>query len=293
MQPPSYSVTVNDTNPIFFYCSAPDSCTAHGMVGVINPNATTSLARQRSLAQEASYELSPGQTFPSEAETPSSSLLPDGTKPSSSSTSHGHKPSAGAIAGISIACVSVVVLGVLLAWFWGRLKSLSDEVLRKNSTVVRSTEPRNTWYLTASPSSREDSSSPWATPNVSTPATMPSPPLMPMHTQSPMSTHAVPPSYYESQYATRGSASASASGAAAVDRSPGGIARAASHRSVGGTFTYSPVTGRYSRAYDHPEEEEERFEHRNLPLTSDMTSPVDPGLRQNVGGLADLVRLLR
>ncbi|KAF1980180.1 hypothetical protein BU23DRAFT_369827, partial [Bimuria novae-zelandiae CBS 107.79] len=81
---PKYTVRVNDTNPVFFYCSAPESCTKQGMVGVINPNATTSLAHQRDLALDASYQLSPGEPFPSEAETPSSSTLPDGSAPPSS-----------------------------------------------------------------------------------------------------------------------------------------------------------------------------------------------------------------
>jgi hypothetical protein len=35
--PPSWSIRVNDTNPIFFYCSAPGSCINYQMVGVINP----------------------------------------------------------------------------------------------------------------------------------------------------------------------------------------------------------------------------------------------------------------
>jgi hypothetical protein len=35
--PPSYSIRVNDTEPIFFYCSAPGSCIDWQMVGVINP----------------------------------------------------------------------------------------------------------------------------------------------------------------------------------------------------------------------------------------------------------------
>jgi len=35
--PPKWRVLINDTNPIFFYCSAPGSCINYGMVGVINP----------------------------------------------------------------------------------------------------------------------------------------------------------------------------------------------------------------------------------------------------------------
>jgi hypothetical protein len=36
-QPPSWTIRINDTGPIFFYCSAPGSCIKYGMVGVINP----------------------------------------------------------------------------------------------------------------------------------------------------------------------------------------------------------------------------------------------------------------
>lgn len=36
-QPPAWNLTINDTNPIFFYCSAPGSCIQNAMVGVINP----------------------------------------------------------------------------------------------------------------------------------------------------------------------------------------------------------------------------------------------------------------
>jgi hypothetical protein len=37
VQPPIFQVTVNDTSPIFFYCSAPGACIDDGMIGVINP----------------------------------------------------------------------------------------------------------------------------------------------------------------------------------------------------------------------------------------------------------------
>ena len=40
---PKYRVRVNDTDPIFYYCAAPGSCIAHGMIGVINPVRSYSL----------------------------------------------------------------------------------------------------------------------------------------------------------------------------------------------------------------------------------------------------------
>jgi hypothetical protein len=36
-QPPKWNLTINDTSPIFFYCSAPGSCIDYQMVGAINP----------------------------------------------------------------------------------------------------------------------------------------------------------------------------------------------------------------------------------------------------------------
>lgn len=58
--PPKWSVRVNDTEPIFFYCSAPGSCTTWGMVGGINLNSSMSIDRQRTLAMDSAYMLQPG-----------------------------------------------------------------------------------------------------------------------------------------------------------------------------------------------------------------------------------------
>ncbi|KAF2437827.1 hypothetical protein P171DRAFT_173807 [Karstenula rhodostoma CBS 690.94] len=286
--PPKYTVRVNDTNPVFFYCSAPDSCTNQGMVGVINPNASTSLAHQRDLALQASYQLSPGEPFPFEAETPSSSTLPNGTALQTLDPAHaGAKLGAGAIAGISIAAVGVVVLGVLLAFFWGRLKSLKDEVNRKDSTVVRSTEPRNTWFLAGSPSTHT-----WPSPGAQTlTQNQPSPPysatvqdrdmsmgiMGDVEAGSPMTSHAVPPAYYESpaQWSRNGAVGLGISGDTAAQTH---MSRAASRRSVGGTFEQSPVTGAYTRTHEGSDAEGDAYKFAPPTMTSDMTSPVDPGL---------------
>ncbi|KAF1938177.1 hypothetical protein EJ02DRAFT_505553 [Clathrospora elynae] len=45
--PPSHwNLTINSTEPIFFYCAAPGSCKTHRMVGAINPNAMQTLQAQ-------------------------------------------------------------------------------------------------------------------------------------------------------------------------------------------------------------------------------------------------------
>jgi hypothetical protein len=268
------------------------------MVGVINPNASTSLATQRQLALQASYQLSPGEAFPSEAETPSSSTLPNGTALQQPAfPSHGSgKLSAGAIAGIVVACLSVVLLGVLLAFFWGRLKTLKDEARRKDSTVVRSTEPRNTWFLAGSPSTHA-----WPSPATHTHThTQPSPPYSAVahvererdrnrdrDAESPMSSHAVPPAYYESPtpYSTTAtSQNNTAVGLGIAGEGTPHVSRAASHRSVGGTFAWSPATGYYTRTHEsaktpHADAGAHAEAHEYvLTRTSDMTSPVDPAL---------------
>lgn len=59
--PPKYSIRVNDTEPIFFYCSAPGSCITYGMVGGINLNSSMSIDKQRTLAMDSAYMLQPGK----------------------------------------------------------------------------------------------------------------------------------------------------------------------------------------------------------------------------------------
>lgn len=58
--PPKYSIRINDTEPIFFYCSAPGSCITYGMVGGINLNSSMSIDKQRTLAMDSTYMLQPG-----------------------------------------------------------------------------------------------------------------------------------------------------------------------------------------------------------------------------------------
>ena len=61
-KPPEYTIRVNDTEPIFFYCSAPGSCITYGMVGGINLNSSMSIDKQRTLATDSSYMLQPGES---------------------------------------------------------------------------------------------------------------------------------------------------------------------------------------------------------------------------------------
>lgn len=61
--PPTFTVRVNDTEPIFVYCSGPVACNEYGMVAVVNPTANTSLEVHRQKAKKASYVLQPGMSL--------------------------------------------------------------------------------------------------------------------------------------------------------------------------------------------------------------------------------------
>lgn len=128
--PPQWSVRVNDTEPIFYYCGAPNSCIGYGMVGVINPNASTSLQHQRQLAEQSTFALVPGQDWPSEGAIPSgvatSSVSSTSTSPTAPATvTATPAPSskglgAGAIAGIAIGGAAVLLAAGVAVWFCGR-----------------------------------------------------------------------------------------------------------------------------------------------------------------------------
>ncbi|KAF2099142.1 hypothetical protein NA57DRAFT_76374 [Rhizodiscina lignyota] len=138
--PPTWNLTINDTAPVFFSCNAPGSCHPNGMVGVINPNASTSIDKQMSAAVEAQYQLSPGDNFPSEsAPTAPSSGGSSNSNPSSGSSNNNggsHKSSGlsgGAIAGIVIGCIAgVAILGAAIFFYarsrtYGKIFSASQK----------------------------------------------------------------------------------------------------------------------------------------------------------------------
>ncbi|KAI1384817.1 uncharacterized protein F4822DRAFT_374273 [Hypoxylon trugodes] len=110
---PSWDLRVNTTDPVFFYCSAPDSCIGSKMVGVINPNDTFTLAIQKEFVNNSTFQLSPGEDFPDEGSTPDD----DST---SGNGSGKHSLSGGAIAGIAIGGAAVVAIIVALVYLCGR-----------------------------------------------------------------------------------------------------------------------------------------------------------------------------
>jgi len=138
--PPKFYLRVNDSNPIFYYCGAPGSCIEQQMVGVINPNASTSLVLQKQLAANSSFMLLPGQPWPAEEEDPfatTTTAAPSTTAPSTPTTSsavpaaattsaspapssHHSGLSGGAIAGIAIGAAAIALAAAVLIYFCGR-----------------------------------------------------------------------------------------------------------------------------------------------------------------------------
>ncbi|KAI1413041.1 hypothetical protein F5Y13DRAFT_162361 [Hypoxylon sp. FL1857] len=122
---PSWDLKVNTTDPVFFYCSAPDSCIKWGMVGVINPNETFTLDIQKEFVANSTFQLSPGEEFPDESlpsSTATSSSAPTTTPTDSadSGSGSGGSLSSGAIAGIAIGGAAVVAIIGALIYLCGR-----------------------------------------------------------------------------------------------------------------------------------------------------------------------------
>ncbi|CZR50740.1 uncharacterized protein PAC_00614 [Phialocephala subalpina] len=145
--PPTFQVLINDTDPIFFYCSAPGACIEDGMVGVINPNKTETFAMQQAYAKNATLMLSPGEYFPKET-APSTSTTASSTSTTASSTSSSTSTptstltstptptaavdsshpvlSGGAIAGVAIGGFAVLLIGAALIYLCGRQKTMGE-----------------------------------------------------------------------------------------------------------------------------------------------------------------------
>ncbi|KAH8885062.1 hypothetical protein GQ53DRAFT_770268 [Thozetella sp. PMI_491] len=137
---PKYSVRVNDTEPIFFYCTAPTSCIKEHMIGVVNPNSTETLDIQMQFANNATLQLTPGDNWPQEGAS-STASVPSSTATSnpantgaSSSSGGGSSLSTGAIAGIAIGGAAVVILAATLLYLCGRRGGLDKAYRRSTAT---------------------------------------------------------------------------------------------------------------------------------------------------------------
>ncbi|KAJ5606612.1 hypothetical protein N7510_009393 [Penicillium lagena] len=97
---PVWSLTVNDTNPIWFYCGQVGHCQA-GMVGVINPSGSDTLDAFKSAASSANGDSVPsaaqggilGTPSSSQSSTASSSMSATSSSATSSSMTTTNSPS--------------------------------------------------------------------------------------------------------------------------------------------------------------------------------------------------------
>ncbi|CAN9354953.1 unnamed protein product [Alternaria sp. RS040] len=130
-----FNVTINSTEPIFFYCAAPNSCLGEHMVGVINPNSTQTLASQVHAAAAADFQVAPGEPIPAEAtSTLSNAPTSTGTTtPISGGNGGGHTLSTGAIVGIAVGGVAFLAICAALFFFVGRSKSLKEVIKRQDA----------------------------------------------------------------------------------------------------------------------------------------------------------------
>ncbi|KAL1601459.1 hypothetical protein SLS60_006374 [Paraconiothyrium brasiliense] len=140
-----YNVTVNSTEPIFFYCAAPDSCTGHQMVGVINPNSTQTLQQQIDSAKDSTFQVKPGDPIPAEG---TASLHASATaSPTATPNSHSsHTLSGGGIAGIVVGGIAFLAICAALFFYVGRTKSLKDVIKHRESTAVKSPAPTDSHF---------------------------------------------------------------------------------------------------------------------------------------------------
>ncbi|KAI0428938.1 hypothetical protein F5Y09DRAFT_357307 [Xylaria sp. FL1042] len=118
---PKFTITVNDTEPIFFYCSTTNSCKGNRMIGVINPNSSWTLHKQGSFINPSILELQPGVLLPSEF---------NGTEPPSLDTQYSYETpplSTGEIAGIAISSVTMLLIVVSLVYICRRQRRLEED----------------------------------------------------------------------------------------------------------------------------------------------------------------------
>ncbi|KAI0571941.1 hypothetical protein Alg130_10694 [Pyrenophora tritici-repentis] len=137
-----WNLTINSTEPIFYYCAAPDSCTGKQMVGVINPNDTQTLHRQELAAAKADFQVAPGDPIPNEA---SSTLISSPAASSQGDLASADEPSStlstAAIAGITVGGIFILALCAGLLFFLTR-----KACTRRQTVAAKSNENQTTQY---------------------------------------------------------------------------------------------------------------------------------------------------
>ena len=127
-------------------------------------NETETLDVQKAYAKNSTYMLSPGETFPPEASgmasltlVPTSTTSPAAVSSATAATSSAaltpaspsshHSLPGGAIAGIAIGAVAVLVLCGALFFYIGRSKTLKEVIDRKNGTLVTTSQVPPNQYM--------------------------------------------------------------------------------------------------------------------------------------------------
>jgi hypothetical protein len=103
------------------------------MIGVINANKTQTFADQLKVAETVTYQLLPGEPFPTEtASTPGST---GGSTGGSNSSGGSSSLGAGAIAGIAIGAAAVLIIAAALLYLCGRRGGF-DKAYRKSGLAL-------------------------------------------------------------------------------------------------------------------------------------------------------------
>jgi hypothetical protein len=150
-----WNLTINSTEPIWYYCGAPGSCIDHQMIGVINPNDTQLFDVQEKAARDSTFMVKPGEPIPKEgsATLSATGLGSTSTASSDSGSSHGVHLSGGAIAGIVIGAVAFLALAAALFFYVGRTKSLKEMMHRKDDAAARPDDGVSNWNGSQHPGS--------------------------------------------------------------------------------------------------------------------------------------------
>ncbi|KAH8727421.1 hypothetical protein GQ44DRAFT_788927 [Phaeosphaeriaceae sp. PMI808] len=116
-----WNLTINNTEPVFYYCAAPNSCIGKRMVGAINPNSTQTLDAQIRAVAKAEFQLAPGESVPKEA---SSTLVvaPAATSREASTSVNHHPPrlSTATIVGIVFGGIAFITLCAIILVYVAR-----------------------------------------------------------------------------------------------------------------------------------------------------------------------------
>ncbi|CAG8980925.1 hypothetical protein HYALB_00003784 [Hymenoscyphus albidus] len=110
--------------------ATPASACVDKMVGVVNPNTTHTLDIQKQFAANASFDFSPGESFPPEVKDAIPGATQTGSASSSTATvvaaSHHDSLGTGAIVGIVIGTIAVLLLAGALIYVCGRQQTIGE-----------------------------------------------------------------------------------------------------------------------------------------------------------------------